>query len=248
MVLGKHDGRDGRDSFGIDPVEFRMMHVRQLTPNDPGRPYQTIATRRSAAARRQSFRMGQAESGRGRIEGRFKRGFGLGMSQHHGGLMGYHEGEPEYAKLAAAPGAQIFGTEFDLDADGNVTMKIALPDSGSNPPPRLRTSWRRCSDSPTAIAYRVIWGDTGHRALERRMVRRQNHHAAGRGHLQCCGQTAQRPTRARPLPHCADAAQLQMRDGVISSTGDPSKKTTFAALAKENNGIIRQTGRGIYRR
>ena len=42
----------------------------------------------------------------------------------------------------------------------------------------------------------------------------------------------------------ADAAQLQMRDGVISSTEDPKKNITFAALAKANNGLIRQTGRG----
>jgi len=41
-----------------------------------------------------------------------------------------------------------------------------------------------------------------------------------------------------------EAAQLQMRDGVISSTEDPSKSVTFAALAKANNGLIRQTGRG----
>ena len=38
--------------------------------------------------------------------------------------------------------------------------------------------------------------------------------------------------------------KLTMRDGVISSTEDPKKSTTFAALAKANNGLIRQTGRG----
>ena len=65
-----------------------------------------------------------------------------------------------------------------------------------------------------------------------------------------------RPSATRPT-NCAktcsrapltvlktDAAKLQMRDGVISSTEDPRKNTTFAALAKANNGLIRQTGRG----
>jgi CO/xanthine dehydrogenase Mo-binding subunit len=42
-----------------------------------------------------------------------------------------------------------------------------------------------------------------------------------------------------------DAAKLQIRDGVISSTDDPKKNTTFAALAKANSGLIRQTGRGV---
>src|SRR4029078_4161278 len=41
-----------------------------------------------------------------------------------------------------------------------------------------------------------------------------------------------------------DAAKLKMRDGVISSIDDPTKSTTFAALAQDNNGLIRQTARG----
>ena len=42
-----------------------------------------------------------------------------------------------------------------------------------------------------------------------------------------------------------DAEKLQIRDGVISSTEDPAKRTTFAALVKANRGVIRQTGRGV---
>jgi CO/xanthine dehydrogenase Mo-binding subunit len=42
-----------------------------------------------------------------------------------------------------------------------------------------------------------------------------------------------------------DAAKLTIRDGVISSTDDPAKSTTFAALVKANNGVIRQSGRGV---
>ena len=36
-----------------------------------------------------------------------------------------------------------------------------------------------------------------------------------------------------------DAAKLQIRDGVISSTDDPKKKITFAELAKANKGSIK---------
>jgi CO/xanthine dehydrogenase Mo-binding subunit len=42
-----------------------------------------------------------------------------------------------------------------------------------------------------------------------------------------------------------DAAKLQIRDGVISSTEEAKKSVTFAALAKANNGLIRQTCRGV---
>jgi CO/xanthine dehydrogenase Mo-binding subunit len=41
-----------------------------------------------------------------------------------------------------------------------------------------------------------------------------------------------------------DATKLQIRDGVISSTDDSKKSTTFAALARANGGMIRTTGRG----
>jgi CO/xanthine dehydrogenase Mo-binding subunit len=42
-----------------------------------------------------------------------------------------------------------------------------------------------------------------------------------------------------------EAAKLRIRDGVISSTEDPKKSVTFAALAKANGGFVRQTGRGV---
>jgi CO/xanthine dehydrogenase Mo-binding subunit len=42
-----------------------------------------------------------------------------------------------------------------------------------------------------------------------------------------------------------DVGELEMRDGTIASKNDGRKRTTFAALAKANGGIIRQTGRGV---
>jgi CO/xanthine dehydrogenase Mo-binding subunit len=41
-----------------------------------------------------------------------------------------------------------------------------------------------------------------------------------------------------------DRTKLQILDGVISSTEDPKKRTTFAALVAANKGPIRQQGRG----
>jgi len=58
----------------------------------------------------------------GSMPGRFKRGVGMGMIQHHGGLMGYHEGEEAFARLATGRGAAVFGTELELTADGNVAV------------------------------------------------------------------------------------------------------------------------------
>src|SRR5204862_8053590 len=42
-----------------------------------------------------------------------------------------------------------------------------------------------------------------------------------------------------------ETAKLQIHDGVISSTEDPKKCTTFAELVRLNKGVISQQGRGI---
>jgi putative selenate reductase molybdopterin-binding subunit len=148
---------------GMDPVEYRLMHITRLTPGDARHPYESMPTvevlQEGAKAFGWDRRSAQPASGVVRAQGegaqpaggavrlpneRWKRGFGLGMSQHHGGLMGYHEGEEAFAKLAAAPDANVFTTELDLAADGNVTMKIALPDSGSKLLRRRQRGSRRC--------------------------------------------------------------------------------------------------------
>ena len=52
----------------------------------------------------------------GGAPGRFKRGFGVGMSQHHAGNLGYHDGEEAFARLApqSGTGAGVFSTELEL--------------------------------------------------------------------------------------------------------------------------------------
>ncbi len=89
------------------------------------------------------------------------------MSQHHGGLMGYHEGEEAFAKLAAAPGANLFSTELELAADGNVTMKIALPDSGSNAGTALAHVVAEMLGFTTRDHIRIAVGRHRHRAVQR---------------------------------------------------------------------------------
>ena len=91
------------DSFGVDPVQYRMMHMTQLTPSDTLHQYETMPTVEVLQEGSKAFGWEKRNPVAGGEPGRFKRGFGLGMSQHHGGNMGYHEGEEAYAKLAALP-------------------------------------------------------------------------------------------------------------------------------------------------
>ena len=92
----------------MDPVQYRMMHMTQLTPGDTRHPYETMPTVEVLQEGSKAFGWEKRNPVAGGEPGRFKRGFGLGMSQHHGGNMGYHEGEEAFAKLAALPGRQHF--------------------------------------------------------------------------------------------------------------------------------------------
>jgi len=230
--------------FGIDPVQYRLMHITRLTPADTRHPYESMPTVEVLQEGSKAFGWEKRNPVAGGAPGRFKRGFGLGMSQHHGGNMGYHEGEEAYAKLAAQPGANIFSSDLDLTSDGNVTMKIALPDSGSNHGTALAHLVAEMLGFTTRDHVRLIWGDSDIAPLSDEWYGGRT--ITLQGAAICSAADKLRKdllARAGNLLK-TDTAQLQMRDGVISSTEDPRKSTTFAALAKANNGLIRQTGRG----
>ena len=96
------------EAAGMDPVEFRLMHITRIKPEDTRHPYQSFASVEVLNEGAKAFGWDKRNPVAGSAPGRFKRGLGIGMSQHHGGLMGYHEGEEAFARLAAAPGANLF--------------------------------------------------------------------------------------------------------------------------------------------
>jgi CO/xanthine dehydrogenase Mo-binding subunit/aerobic-type carbon monoxide dehydrogenase small subunit (CoxS/CutS family) len=230
---------------GLDPVQFRLMHITRIKPDDTRHPYQSFASVEVLQEGAKTFGWDKRNPVAGGARGRFKRGFGLGMSQHHGGLMGYHEGEEPFAELAAAPGANLFTTELELATDGSVIMKIALPDSGSNAGTALAHVTAEMLGFTTRDHIKIAWGDTD-------LAPSSDEWFGGRtitlqGAAICSAADKLRKdllARAATLLHIK-AENLQIRDGVISAKGDASKRTPFAALVNANNGVIRQTGRGV---
>jgi xanthine dehydrogenase YagR molybdenum-binding subunit len=232
------------DAVGMDPVQYRLMHITRLTPEDKRYRYESMPTVEVLQEGSKAFGWEKRNPVAGGGPGRFKRGFGVGMSQHHGGGMGYHEGEEAFAKLAATPGANIFSTELDLAADGNVTMKIALPDSGSNAATALAALVSEMLSFTTRDHVRLIWGDSDIAPLSDEWFGGRTITLQGAA-ICYAADRLRKDLLARAADALKiDAAKLEIRDGVISSTEDPKKSTTFAALAKANNGLIRQTGRG----
>jgi CO/xanthine dehydrogenase Mo-binding subunit/aerobic-type carbon monoxide dehydrogenase small subunit (CoxS/CutS family) len=233
------------EAAGMDPLQYRMVHITRLTPGDARHPYESMATVEVLQEGAKAFGWEKRNPVAGGGEGRWKRGFGLGMSQHHGGLMGYHEGEDAFAKLAAAPDANIFTTELDLAADGNVTMKIALPDSGSNAATAQAALVAEMLGFATRDHIRLIWGDSDMAPLSDEWFGGRTVTLQGAAICSAADKLRKDLLARAASVLKTDAAKLQIRDGVISSVDDPKKSTTFAALAKANNGLIRSTGRGV---
>jgi len=233
------------EAVGMDPVQFRLMHITRPKPGDTRHPYDSFASVEVLEQGAKAFGWDKRNPVPGGAPGRLKRGFGVGMSQHHGGLMGYHEGEEAFELLSSARGAAVFGTELELTADGYVTMKIALPDSGSNNATALAHLVAEMLGFTTRDRMRLIWGDTD-------IAPSSDEWFGGRtitlqGAAICSAADKLRKDLLQRAANVlkADVQKLQIRDGVISSAEDPKKSTTFAALVKANSGAIRHTGRGV---
>jgi len=233
------------ETLGLDPIEFRMKHITRPSPGDNRYPYDSFASVEVLAEGAKAFGWDKRNPKPGAAPGRVKRGVGLGMTQHHGGLMGYHEGEAAFAALAAASDASIFGAELEVGANGDVTMKIALPDSGSNAGTALAHVVAEMLGFTSRDPIRIAWGDTniapssdewfGGRTITLQGAALCNAADKLRKDL------LERAGRALRI----DAAALRIKDGRIFSMENPRQATTFAALAKANGGGIRMIGRGV---
>jgi CO/xanthine dehydrogenase Mo-binding subunit/aerobic-type carbon monoxide dehydrogenase small subunit (CoxS/CutS family) len=233
------------ETLGLDPIEFRLRHITRPAPGDDRYPYDSFASVEVLAEGAKAFGWDKRRAKPAAAPGRFKRGVGLGMSQHHGGLMGYHEGEAAFGELAAAPDASVFGAELEVGVDGRVTMKIALPDSGSNAGTALAHVVAEMLGFTSRDRIRIRWGDTD-------IAPSSDEWFGGRtitlqGAAICSAADKLRRVlldRASRLLK-VDATDLRIVDGRILATGVPARSTTFAALARANGGTIRIQGRGV---
>jgi CO/xanthine dehydrogenase Mo-binding subunit len=242
------------EALGMDPVQFRLINIAK--PGDPGLvaiggpgedqyKYDSHAGVEVLLEGAKAFGWDRRNPVPGGHPGRFKKGMGVGMSQHHGGQLGYHEGEVYFERLEQRGRInQPYGAELELDAAGNVTMKNALPDSGTNHDTALAHMVAEILGFTTRDRIRLVWGDTETTPLSGRWY-------AGRTITQQAGPVCIAADKLRKdlLNRAAaalkvDLATLQIRDGVISSTTNPRQRITFAQLARAAGGSIRQSGRG----
>ena len=253
------------EAFGRDPVEYRLAHITRPKPGDDRYPYDSFPSVEVLAEGAKVFGWDKRNPTAGASPGRFKRGSGVGMTQHHGGLMGYHEGEAAFAALAAVKDAAVFGAELEVGASGEVTMKIALPDSGSNAGTALAHVVAEMLGFTSRDRIHIVWGDTN-------LAPSSDEWFGGRtitlqGAAVCSAADKLRKDLLERASHAlgVEIGRLRIRDGRIDAVGAaqrlqatsptrpvakgepsaPAHGVSFAALARAAGGAIRTTGRGV---
>src|SRR6202040_1231806 len=129
----------------------------------------------------------------------------------------YHEGEEAFTKLAAEPGANIFTSDVEVGADGNVTMKIALPDSGSNSATALAAMVAEMLGFTTRDHIRLIWGDSDLAPLSDEWFGGRTITLQGAAICNAADKLRKDLLARAAKALNTDAAKLQIRDGRISS-------------------------------
>jgi CO/xanthine dehydrogenase Mo-binding subunit len=183
--------------------------------------------------------------------GRFKRGMGLAMSQHHAGRVGYQEGEPGYdwivSRLNANGGNQVEGNVFqafiNLDEEGHIILHFGQPDSGTNHGTTMSMQVAEILGYTNLNAIRLVWGDTDSSpespGWHSGMVTQLQGGALNNAADKLRKELLKRASETLKV----DAGKLETTNGVISVTGDPKKSITFAELAKANKGVISVFGK-----
>jgi CO/xanthine dehydrogenase Mo-binding subunit len=275
------------EAIGMDPVKFRLLNVQHpgtRISHEQGGPtvspmpeslnggltYDSYAVEEVCAEGQKTIGWEKRNAVPGGAPGRFKRGIGMALSQHHAGRVGYREGEVAYQKrideMARPRGGGgggpdggggggegggggdngIFQTDVELDANGMITLRSAMPDSGTNHDTGMTTLVAEILGYTTLDHMRVFWGDSDQAPPSVKWNSGLTTQLQGGAH--CSGADKLRTDllerASKALGVAAD--QLQIRDGVISSKADPKKQVTFAALAKANGGMITQRGRCVH--
>ena len=246
------------EAVGMDPVQFRLLNVQKPGTKvsiESGGPtmvsmpesekgfltYDSYASVEILQEGMKAIGWERRKPVPGGNPGRYKRGFGVAMSQHHAGRLGYHEGEVGFERVVKRGGADVYESEIELNADGNIILHFAQPDSGTNHGTGIATQIAEILGFTTLAHMRLIWGDSDLAPPAPGWNSGLTTQLQG-GALCKAADKLRQDLLARASDVLKmDAARLQIRDGVISSKEDPKRTVSFASLARANEGrVIRQ--------
>ena len=283
------------EAVGMDPVDFRLMNVQHpgttLTHEQGGVTVTPMPESKNGTLTYDSYAvvevLGEGKkvigwenrnAKPGGAPGRFKRGIGVALNQHHAGRVGYHDGEEGFKRVTARGGGQagsqgirppqgqgggggaagqaanqgggtaggqganadVYNGFVILNADGNIVLHFAQPDSGTNHATSMSGQVAEMLGFTDLSHMRVVWGDSDLTASAPGWNSGLTTQLQG-GALNRATDLLRQDLLQRAATRLkVDAARLTIRDGVISSMDNPSTKVTFAQLARANGGTIRK--------
>ena len=246
------------EAVGMDPVQFRLLNVQKpgtkvsiqsggptmvpMPESEKGLlTYDSYASVEILQEGMKAIGWEKRNPTPAGNPGRFKRGFGVAMSQHHAGRLGYHEGEVGFERVVKRGGADVYQSEIELNADGNILLHFAQPDSGTNHGTAIAMEIAEILGFTSLAHMRVIWGDSELAPPAPGWNSGLTTQLQGGALCRAADKLRQDVLKRAADVLKLDAAKLQIRDGVISSKENRGKTVTFAALARANEGrVIRE--------
>jgi CO/xanthine dehydrogenase Mo-binding subunit len=249
------------EAAGLDPVEFRLRNVARpgdrLHPaldwhtemkkpelEDGGLTYDSFASVEVLEEGAKLFGWEKRNPKPGSAPGRFKRGMGLGMSQHHAGHMGYHEEEAPFRTERGI----IYSADVEMNASGQVILRSALPDSGTNHDTGMATVIAEMLGIGSIDKIKLLWGDSDIAPPSGEWYGGLTLAVQGGAAL-----IAAKKLKAELLDRAArrlgvDVGALELKDGAIRSKADPQTSVAAAELLDGKtlhmHGETKMTGHG----
>ena len=162
----------------------------------------------------------------GSAAGRFKRGMGLGISQHHPGNLSYHEGEASFHTEKGA----IWSAAVEMEPDGRVILRSALPDSGTNHDTGMAILIAEMLGISSIDSIKLMWGDSDIAPPTEQWASGKTLTVQGGAALVAAEKLRNELIARAAKALEADPATLQLKDGVIRLKSDPQRSITAKEL------------------
>jgi CO/xanthine dehydrogenase Mo-binding subunit len=208
----------------LDPATDWHTEMKKPETENGALTYDSFGMVEAVEESAKLFGWGRRNPKPGSMPGRFKRGMGMGVSQHDPVLQCYHEGEAAFHTERGI----VWSADVEMDPTGRVILRSALPDSGTNHDTGMAILIAEMLGISSIDSIKLMWGDSD-------TAPPTDQWAAGRT---CTVQggaalVAARKLRDELIKRAAprlgvDAALLDLKDSVVRVKADPAKSIAAA--------------------
>ncbi len=243
------------EEFGRDPLEYRLRFVSRpgdvLSPaSDWGSEFGKKIELENGGLKFDSYasveviREGEktfewehkayADIGKGGV----CRGVGVAVVDHHGGQLGWREGEVGFERSKG----DVFNAEIVLDSAGTITLKNVQPESGTDHDTSIAQTISELLGYKSIGKIRLLWGDSEIGVDSAAWFGGRTNTLQG-GAVLVAAEKLLGDLRTRAAAFLgAGAGELEIEDGVVHVKGSRERSVSFAELARHAGGTIRQWG------